>query len=347
MSKIKFFLFVILSSLWGCVSGNVNGTSQEEKGAIDSLYYPIDSIPSNGNKVHICKSEDGNMKFYSWDTGMGGTSPSYAVLCQFRTKDGKSSIEDFCIKEDEEPAWVSKVHSIKRNDGTTYYIIARSFRASSNDGYMYMDALVIDNDTLKNVSVLDGSDDLDECGMEINYSISDWYYATNGDGWDWLFEYDSRTKDLYVPIIAHTKESCPVVSDRYKLYHFNGKEFFYKGESPHKGLYASLSNYKRLVKYFRTKNYIVRVDEMEGGACRYASWKSSSAMSEMPELVILGGKYDEKEDSYTFVNDGVEYIVGYIEDKPISDGSFEHHEFLLVKKGGKILLKEERIANTD
>lgn len=63
MGKIKFFLFVILSSLWECISRNVNSTSQEEKGAIDSLYYPIDSIPSNGNKVHICKSEDGNMKF--------------------------------------------------------------------------------------------------------------------------------------------------------------------------------------------------------------------------------------------------------------------------------------------
>ncbi|MBR3079493.1 MAG: hypothetical protein IKH01_06725 [Prevotella sp.] len=288
------------------------------------------------------------MKFYSWDTGMGGTSPSYAVLCQFRTKDGKSSIEDFCVKEDEEPAWVSKVHSIKRNDGTTYYIIARSFRASSNDGYMWMDAFVIDKDTLRNVSVLDCSDDLDECGLVINYLISDWYYRTNGEGWDWLFEYDADSRNLYVPLTMYVEEvSPPIISDRYKMYHFDGMGFTDKGESSHKGLHQSLSQYIRLAKYFRTKNYIIRVDKMDNGDYRYASWKSSSTISNEPELVVMGGKYDEKMDSYTFYYEGVEYIVGYNEDKHLSEGGFEHHEFLMVRKDGNVLLKEERISNTD
>ena len=44
-----------------------------------------------------------------------------------------------------------------------------------------------------------------------------------------------------------------------------------------------------------------------------------------------------------FPNDGVEYIVGYSVDKPITEGTFEHHEYLLVRKNGKTLLKEERI----
>jgi hypothetical protein len=62
---------------------------------------------------------------------------------------------------------------------------------------------------------------------------------------------------------------------------------------------------------------------------------------------VLECNYDEKMDSYTFINEGVEYIVGYNEDKPLFESGFEHHEFLMVRKDGNILLKEERISNTD
>ena len=118
--------------------------------------------------------------------------------------------------------------------------------------------------------------------------------------------------------------------------------FVDKGESPHKGLHQSLSQYARLAKYFRTKNYIIRVDKMNKGDYRYASWKSSSTMGDKPELIIYGGKYDEKKGSFSFTNEEFEYVVGYSEDKPISEGMYEHHEFLMVKKKGKVVLKEER-----
>ena len=59
----------------------------------------------------------------------------------------------------------------------------------------------------------------------------------------------------------------------------------------------------------------------------------------------MGGKYDEEMDSYTFFNEAVEYIAGYSEDKPLPEGGFEHHEFLLVKKGEKIIVKEEQLSN--
>jgi len=79
----------------------------------DSLCVSLDSIPVDKDEVFTCISEDGAMKFYSWNTGRGGTCPDYAVVCQFRTKEGKLVTEDFCEKEDM-PAWVSAVHSIKK-----------------------------------------------------------------------------------------------------------------------------------------------------------------------------------------------------------------------------------------
>ena len=346
MRKVLLVQVIIVLVLCSCMNKVNSGAKTNRMKLTDSLCYPTDSIPVDSDEVHICASEDGNMKFYSWNTGMGGTCPDFAVLCQFLNKDGEVKIEDFRVKEGE-PAWVSNVHSIKRNDGTTYYITTRSHRASSNDGYMWLDAFVIDKDTLRNVSVLDCSDDLDECGLEINYLISDWYYRTNGEGWDWLFEFDADTGNLYVPLTIYEEVSPPIISDRYKLYHFDGTSFVSQGEVPHKGLHKSLGDYNRLAKFFRTKNYIIRIDKMASGDYRYASWKSSSAISDKPELVVMGGKYDEEKDSYTFFNDGIEYIAGYSEDKPLPEGGFDHHEFLLVKKGEKIIVKEEHLSNAN
>jgi hypothetical protein len=70
-------------------------------------------------------------------------------------------------------------------------------------------------------------------------------------------------------------------------------------------------------------------------------------MSRKPNIVIQGGIYDEGNNTYGFTNDGYEYVVGYSEDKPISEGLYEHHEFLLVRKNGKVVLKEERESPYD
>ena len=286
-------LMMMLSFFYSCQikeksDSQVSGTASEN---LDSLCLSLDSISVDKEEVFTCISEDGAMKFYSWNTGRGGTCPDYAVVCQFRTKDGKRVTEDFCVREGE-PAWVSVVHSIKKDDGTTYYITTRSHRASSNDGYMWMDAFMIDHDTLKNVSVYDAGDDLDECGLEINYRISDWYYTTNGEGWDWLFEYDAQNKNLYIPQVVYIDETTPIISDRYRVYYFDGREFVEQGASAHKGLHKSLANYYRLASYFRTKTHLVRVDWLDHkGALRYASWNSPLDMSRQPDLVIQGGTH--------------------------------------------------------
>jgi len=349
MRTLNVLSLVLLSLFCSCQNKDKNASPITETSTelADSLSLSLDSIPVDKDDLFTCVSEDGAMKFYSWNTGQGGTCPDYAVICQFRTKEGKVVTEDFRVREGE-PAWVSEIHSIKKDDGSTYYITTRSHRASSNDGYMWMDAFAIDHDTLKNVSVYDAGDDLDECGLEINYRISDWYHATNGEGWDWLFEYDVQSKNLYIPQTVFVDENIPIISDRYKVYHFDGKEFVEKGESAHKGLHKSLCNYYRLVSSFRTKNYLVRVDQMDyKGTFRYASWNTTLDVSKLPDMVIQGGIYDEEKDTYTFTNDGYAYVVGYNEDKPISEGMYEHHEFLLVRKNGKVVLKEERESPYD
>lgn len=346
-NKLYWVLMVcaigILMSIAACTGNNAIKNDSKQTAALDSLYYPLDSIDSNGFPIHVCASADGNMKFYSWNTGEGGTCPDFGILCQFHTNDGGSKIVDVS----DEIGWVDRVYSIKKDDGSTYYLAVSFHQASSDDGYSWATAYRIYNDTIKQVAVIDAAplQDQDENDFTVNYSIHDWYDATNGEGENWIHEYDSDTRNLYVPQtieVAYASE----ISDWYRVYHFNGKRFEDKGIKPHKGLHKSLANYKQLQSYFKTKHHIVRIDELTDGTLRYASWKSSSTVSDKPELVIMGGKYDKEERTYTFTNKGVTYIAGYLDCRMVNDDEY-CDECLLIKRNGKVISKQKYISPFD
>ena len=213
---------------------------------------------------------------------------------------------------------------------------------------MWMEAFIIDHDTLKLVSVLDGGNYKENNSLSVEYYIIEWESATNGEGGDWMFTYDKENRNLYVPLTVHSETSLPIsydipiLSDRYRIYHFDGNSFIDQGETAHIGLHISLCNYYRLAKYFRTKNYLIRIDRVNrNGDLRYAAWSSKSDESKKPNIVLTGGHYDK--DTYFFSNGEYEYIVGFSETVDDSDGR-HRHEYLIVKKNDNIILKEERIS---
>lgn len=341
MKVIKVMLLLLLPMFCSCLNKGKGVTPTIENTSVlaGSLDLSVDSVLADVD-YFTCVSEDEAVRFYCWNTEQGGTCPNCEVICQFLTKDGKYVSKHFGDGEFD-PAWVSAVHAIKKDDGTTYYIVTRSHRISNHDGYRWMDAFMIDHDTLKFVNVLDAGDDLEENRLVVDYHILNWYIATNGEGWDWLYEYDAIDRNLYAPLTVDINGTVSVLSDRYRVYHFDGKEFVDCGESAHKGLHESLGEYYRLACYFRTKNYLARVDWMnDKDSLRYASWSTALDMSREPDLVLLGGTYDDEEDTYTFYNGGYEYVVGSHDS---SGGEAEYHEFLLVRKDGKVLTQEERV----
>lgn len=335
---IVIFTLILVNS---CVGKVVPNPSDMSENMNDTLHCGAAFLPADSDLIHECISEDGNVKFISWNTGMGGTCPDYGVICVFKTAEGK--VQKVNMKEkDPDVAWVHAVHSIKKDDGSTFYIASRSHRASSNEGYAWMDGYMIFGDSIKAVSVLDGSVNFSDDDLDICYSIFDWSDATNGEGFDWLFEYDAENNDIYVPETIGEKMADSKVTDRYTVYHFDGTSFVSKGIHPHKGLNECLHDYRYLESYFRTKNYIIRIDRLVSGELRYASWKSTSSMLEMPDMIMLSGSYDENNGVYTFENNGVTYLCRVSENIPTEDeGVFEHHEYLIVKKGTKVMLKEE------
>lgn len=181
----------------------------------------------------------------------------------------------------------------------------------------------------------------------VNYNIPSWSFATNGAGYDWILEYDIHTKNLYVPV---TMEDG-TIADRYKVWNFDGNRFVYQGEKFHKNLHKSLAGYSTLICYATTKDYILRIDSLDGGGLRYASWKKPKTMADKPDIIIDGGNKQHYEvasdelcpcDDYRFCNGSFEYVVNYCEVKKADDDrGGEHHDFLLVMRKGKVMKKQE------
>ena len=107
------------------------------------------------------------------------------------------------------------------------------------------------------------------------------------------------------------------------------------------GLYPGLQqNFKKAVYKFKTKNYSIRIDELNSGAYRYACWKKENPESTKPDLVLGNGKieFDGSGGNHviTFRNNNYEYKV--FRNKIASSGIADIS--LVVEKNGKEILSE-------
>lgn len=273
-------------------------------------------------------SEDGNIKISNLSWGFRYRQTN-AVAYRIKTSNGGSKV--IIIKEPPLPStpassnetnWrnakVSSLHSLKKNDGSTYYIICRMIYYEASGTSMWMEAFVIENDTIKSVSVYDGSDDLDDCGMDATFN--------NYAYWDLpkyhLFEYNPKSRELYVPQVIDND-----LTDRYWVYYFNGDGFVKRGLQPHKGLHNSLHQYKNLVMRAKTDFHLIRIDRLEDGSLRYASWnkelQQKADISKQPDIILYNGVYNEETNEYTFRNGNFSYTIN------------NNFDYLVVKYNGK------------
>jgi len=77
-------------------------------------------------------------------------------------------------------------------------------------------------------------------------------------------------------------------------------------------LHSSLQEYNEPVLTWLTENYLIRIDELERGKFRYASWKRGSLKSDKPDLVLTNGEINFSgsggNHQYTFNNGKYQYI---------------------------------------
>lgn len=304
-------------------------TSQETTQSEEDLY--VHPAMFEGGDIFV--SEDGRVTIESGICPGSGTATTYWAIWTYT--DEKNEKHEFRIPDS---PGICQVHSIQRKDGSTYYLVKCFAKASGADGYHWVEAYTLQGGALQQVNVIDFKVAEDPHTFGVNYCIPDWYFTTYGAGYDWIYEYDPATRKMYVPIACNQR-----ITDRYHVWQFDGNKFIPLGEHPHKGLHPSLCSYDKLVQYATTLDYIVRVDRVAGDRLRYASWRKPKTLSDKPDLIIYKPDDSYDDGNLIFRNGPYEYDACYTENYPSQNGRNRYKDFLVVRKNGKIILKQEII----
>ncbi|KOS06766.1 hypothetical protein AM493_12590 [Flavobacterium akiainvivens] len=79
-------------------------------------------------------------------------------------------------------------------------------------------------------------------------------------------------------------------------------------------VHESVKEYKEPVMVMFTDKFTIRIDRMENGKYRYASWKRQAKMDSKPELIVLNGSFEPQGSGgnhyYRFANGKYVYICG-------------------------------------
>lgn len=295
-----------------------------------TLDYEFKKLQDAEN-VSIVTSDDGNIRFYFWETGMGGRQGSWYNLCQYRS-DGKVYVFEGSIQElkyynteyiKKNPEWdylldciISNIYTLHANNGETYYLVCTE-RNTIGDIYMGVEPISIENGVLKcdaffkSDTIFDYWDVEKADSLYRNFNVRFTTYSNgffnDSDNWDRLYSFDRKTKTLYIPEL----EDYDKFTDQYALYQFNGKSLEYVGKDGGYWLHPSIRQFESLEAMFFTKDYRIRIDRISDGRYRYVSWKRTASVSDEPDIVIFGTYYNEAEEKYIFNNNGYVYIVEY------------------------------------
>lgn len=276
-------------------------------------------LPSDLSDMTITKSDDGKLTLYAYDTGHDGTSPDYSTYIQYES--GDSIVTDFLYPLTESDyVCASDIYKdgVDIYDGSFSTIIAQIPLAETETGYIieaYNKASSVEGSSEAClVKYVDGK--LTKIPFEkkhgeicnsvsSEYYIPDWYFTTDGLGWDWVLSFDKETNTLYMP----EDEDMMVMSDRYDLYQFkNGKMRYTRNDAGY-WLHHSLREFHYLAGIYQTESKLIRIDALIDHTYRYSAWSKSKPMSSKPELVMTGGEGGIVKNAIVFKNGDYTYIV--------------------------------------
>lgn len=281
----------------------------------NALNYDFPKLRKTDYIDDIVTSDDGNLRFYYWDTGMGGTMIDWGDVCQFRS--GKTiktlygNVLNFKANDESEEiddGWnpgcaVLGISTITTINSEKIYLVKTYLRESSGWGYGEITAVKIEDGSLKpaNVFSIDGESTY---VVGVEYNIPDWFFRANvKQGWDWVISFNSATNTLYIP------EEDGYMTDRYTLYKFDGEKMNEIGVDGGYWLHPSLRQFEKLEFIYTTKDYTIRVDKMADDSYRYSSWSKGQEICEKPDIIIYNGSNNDSSSAIEFINNGYLYKV--------------------------------------
>ncbi|AYN02437.1 hypothetical protein [Chryseobacterium sp. 3008163] len=112
-------------------------------------------------------------------------------------------------------------------------------------------------------------------------------------------------------------------------------------------LHSSLKSFKNPQYKFKTKHYLIRIDELENGKYRYASWKNNQNESAKPDIILINGILEFSgsggNHTITFKKGNFKYIVYRFHigasDTPEISLSVEENNKEILNEDGQLLEK--------
>lgn len=285
-----------------------------------SLEYDFKKL-ADTTGIFITTSEDRKLRIYSWNTFMGGTSPCFAAIAQANMsgnvivggldfyKEDDESGNVLCNDKSQDEYYGScltkLINQVKNSKGESIYLVEVYAKISSVWGFNEVFALTIKDGMLKKAEYFPS-----DAVKSIEYNIPDWYFRTDGMGWDWVPSFDKATETLYIPHVYEGK-----ITDQYELYRNDGQQMKYMGVDGGFWLHESVRKFQMLCCIHQTSRRMLRVDRLEDGSYRYASWRKGAEMSSEPEIVVASGYCDKSTETYVFKNGDYKYVVNYGKDQ--------------------------------
>lgn len=322
----------------------------------DAVNYPFDSLQAE-SPIRKATSPDGKLCVFSWDSYEGGIVNKWNNVIHYES-DGKIHTLDqslWSLQQDKTEAarmaidedgidhgcLTMFIHQLKDTNGRTIYLTVNHLY-DSMWSYTTVDAYTIVNGkliSLPEMFITANGNIRNE--VEFVYEVDKWAVQTEQFlGLTSVFGFCEDEKELLVP----TEGVEVAISDRFERYKFNGNKFISTDIVCGHKIHPSLQNFKEVAQLYRIGKWFIRVDEMEAGTYRYASWNVGDTAPEkidltrQPDLVLLNGvKVEDGENRldewYVFKNKNVEYRVNVL---PLGTQKLE------IRKDGKTILKQEQ-----
>lgn len=348
MNKI-WYLLLLLGVCMGCGDKNAADTTDDDgwltdyeerfynphrsefidwmKGHPESLDMDL-SDRAEQAEVKIYTSSDGNLRVYTWISG-GGTSPDWTNITQYRDSKGKVRVFDgMPLEYIGGGGTITDIIDCGVLNGEKVYFLDFYSKASSQEGYNDLYAAVLKADTFALGPTFYRDGETSEC-VGLGYSISDWYFRTNGEGWDQMFHYDREKQQLYV---VQTDEKMSITG-KYDSFVYDKQHnvFRYAGESGSPFVHASIRKSDYVVNVFETSHHLGRLDRIDD-SYRLALWSNPAfaKQTNQPDLIISDGKYEETAKRYVFkVDNHMTYIyedTAFVHLKLYYKGKLMYHE---------------------
>ncbi len=279
-----------------------------------TIHYPFCKLRDlEEDPLRIVDSDDGRVRFYGWDTHMGGTCISWNTLYQISDK-GKvytyEGMPDSGVGE--ESMLVTGIYRLPHHH-KKYYVICFYFREWSSLSMYSAYTYELKDRELKRIKLFKDFEGNSVDHIWYEYNSPDYYFRiARALDFDYHFYWDEKNNSLYYPL--GRKNNGLIMSDRYVPYHWNGKTLEPQAETGNPHLCASLQNYACLVQAVSTHSYFIRIDSLDNGRLRYAAWNNGISDSPEPDMLLENGV--NKDGRYYFRNETTTYAVTQ-EDWPV------------------------------